>query len=193
MGLAEAQRLLARLWTDAPLRARFADDPSGVAAEFGLSPEEARGLEALSLGELDDFAGSLVRKRRGEVETLLPLTCKALGPGRFAELFRAHARDYVPAGIGKHRDDAVAFASSLGARVADPPWLGDLARLEAASILAYGPARRGLVLRLGHHPLELARAANGGGPAPRRRPTWVAWFRATAGGRLRRVVLSRPW
>jgi hypothetical protein len=193
MGLAEVQRLLARLYTDAPLRARFADDPVGVAAEFGLSPEEAEGLEGLPLGQLDDFAGSLVRKRRGEVESLLPLTYRALGPGRFASLFRRHAQGFVPAGIKKHRDDAVAFAAFLNVEVADPPWLGDLARLEASSILAHDPARRRLVLRLGHHPLELARVATDGGPAPGRRPTWAFWFRASAKGRLRRVVLSRPW
>src|SRR4051812_12929079 len=107
MGLAESQRLLARLYTDGPLRARFAADPSAVAAEFGLSPGEAATLAALPLDQVADFAGSLVRKRRGEVEPLLPLTPRALGPARLADLFRRHARAHVPSGIRKHRDDAV--------------------------------------------------------------------------------------
>ena len=113
MGLAEAQRLLARLATDATLRARFAADPEGVAAEFGLSPEEAAHFADLHQGQLDEFARSLIRKRLGEVESLLPLTSRALGPARLAALFRRHAGAHVPRGIKKHRDDAVAFASFL--------------------------------------------------------------------------------
>ena len=193
MGLAETQRLLARLYTDAPLRARFAADPAAVAAEFGLVPEEAASLASMPLGPLDDFAASLVRKRRGEVESLLPLASKVLGPARFAELFRRHALGHVPLGIKKHRDDAIAFAESLTRGGIDPPWLLDLARLEAGSLLAHDPARRRLVLRLGHHPLDLARAATGGGPTPKPRPTLIVWFRPWSKGQLRRVVLTRPW
>jgi hypothetical protein len=193
MGLAEAQRLLAGLATDAELRDRFAADPVGVAAEFGLSPAEASSFAGLHQGQLDEFARSLIQKRFREVESLLPLTAGAVGPARFAALFRRHAGVHVPQGIKKHRDDAVAFADFLVREKVEPPWLAELARLEAAALLAHDPARRWLVIRLGHHPSDLARAAAEGGPAPRPRPTYVAWFRPSSGGRLRRVVLALPW
>jgi hypothetical protein len=190
MGLAEAQRLLARLSTDAPLRARFRANPAAVAGEFGLTPDEARTLSALPIAQLDDFAASLIGKRRGEVEMLLPMTFRAIGPARFASLFRRHASAYVPSGIKKHRDDAIAFAGLL-AREPDPPWLADLARLEASSLIVQDPSRRWTAIRLRHHPADLARAAIEGGE-PGRRWTIVAWFRVGHGGFLRRVILARP-
>ena len=191
MGLAEAQRLLARLSTDAPLRARFATDPAAVLAEFGLSPEEAATFALIPRDQLDDFAGSLIGKRRGEVESLLPLSFRAIGPTRFAALFRRHASAFVPLGIKKHRDDAVTFAGFLAREAADPPWLADLARLESAALLAHDPRRRWTVLRLRHHPLDLARAATSE-ETPKRRPTLVLWFRLTRRGRLRRWIVTSP-
>jgi hypothetical protein len=193
MGLAESQRLLARLYTDAALRARFAADPVGVAGEFGLTSEEAKSLASLPIDQLDDFAGSLIRKRRGEVESLLPMTLRALEAARFASMFRRFVGGYVPIGIKKHRDDAVAFATFLAREVTDPPWLGDLARFEAASILARDPARRWTFLRLRHHPLDLARASSDRSIEPRPRWTWIVWFRLAASGRLRRVIFPGGW
>jgi hypothetical protein len=193
MGLAEAQRLLARLSTDAALRGRFAEDPAGVAAEFGLSPEGAASLAGLPFGQLEDFARSLVRKRRGEVESLLPLTFRAVETAQVAAWFTRHARSYVPLGIKKHRDDAVAFAGFLAREVVDPPWLSDLARFEAAALLAHDPGRRWVVLRLRHDPSGLVRSSIEGEPAPKTRPTLVVWFRLSTGGRLRRAVLTRLW
>ncbi len=192
MGLAESQRLLARLATDAALRARFAADPATVAAESGMDPAGSATLAALPIGPLDDFAGSLINKRRGEVGSLLPMTVRALGLGRFAALFRRHALGTVPAGIKKHRDDAVAFAASLAAGSVDPPWIVDLARLESAALLSHGAARRWTALRLRHRPADLARAAASGGPAPGPSPALVCWFRLTPRGRLRRAVLTLP-
>lgn len=189
MGLGESQRLLARLSTDADLRSRFADDPAGVAAGFGLSPTEAL---ALPFGQVEEFARSLVSKRRGEVESLLPLTCRALGSAKFADLFFRHARGYVPAGIKKHRDDAVAFAKFLAGSEVALAWVIDLARFEAAALLAHDPARRCVLARLRHHPADLARSATGEGRPPAGRPTLVAWSRWTRGGRLRLIVLSWP-
>ena len=193
MGLAESQRLLARLYTDAALRDRFAADPAGVADEFGLTSDEAKSLALLPIDQLDDFAGSLIRKRRGEVESLLPMTFRALEAPRFASLFRRFAQGYVPIGIKKHRDDAVAFAEFLAREVTDPPWLGDLARFEAASMMAHDPARRWTLLRLRHHPLDLARMAIDRTIPPRTRSTWIVWYRLAASGRLRRMMLSWPW
>ncbi len=189
MGLAESQRLLARLSTDAPLRVRFAADPAAVLAEFGLSAEEAATFAALPLDQLDDFAGSLIAKRRGEVESLLPLTFKAIGPSRFSALFRRHAASFVPVGIKKHRDDAVAFAAFLGRAAIDPPWHAEVARVEAAALLAHDPARRWRFLRLRHHPQELARSATSR-ETPRSRPTLIVWFRLGRQGRLRRWIVT---
>jgi hypothetical protein len=193
MGLAEAQRLLARLSTDAALRARYAVDPAGVASEFGLSPAEAASFDRLPAEQLDDFARSLVRKRLGAVESLLPLTRRAFGPARFASWFGRHARTHGPSGIKKHRDDAVAFASFLAGEASDPPWLADLARLESAALLAHDRGHRWSAIRLSYHPSDLARAAVEGGQSPRSRPTIVAWFRAMPATTPRRVVISRPW
>ncbi len=132
MGLAESQKFLARLSTDPALRARFASDPVAVATEFGLSFDERRSFEELTPGPITGFAGSLIGKRRGEVESLLPLTVRALGPDRFARLFRQHAANFVPAGIKKHRDDAVTFARWLAREVADPAWLAERVVAEAS-------------------------------------------------------------
>jgi hypothetical protein len=193
MGLAEAQRLLARLSTDASLRARFATDPAGVASEFGLSPAEAASFAEVPTGQLDEFARSLVRKRLGAVESLLPLTLRGFGPSRFASRFARHARTYIPTGIKKHRDDAVAFAVFLAGEASDPPWLADLARLEAAALLAHDPGHRWSLIRLRYHPADLARAVVEDGHLPGSRPTIVAWFRLSPASKLRRVVLARPW
>ncbi|WP_435011201.1 hypothetical protein P12x_002502 [Tundrisphaera lichenicola] len=190
MGLAESQRLLARLAVDAPLRARFRADPAAVADEFGLGPQEARTIAELPIAQIDGFAASLIAKRRGEVELLLPLTLRAVGPARFAALFRSHAATFVPSGIKKHRDDALAFAGLL-AREVDKPWMADLLRFEASTLRAHDPSRRWTLIRLHHHPIDLARAATEGGE-PRRRWTILAWFRRSPRGRLRRVILALP-
>ncbi len=190
MGLAESQKFLARLSTDPALRARFASDPVAVATEFGLSFDERRSFEELTPGPITGFAGSLIGKRRGEVESLLPLTVRALGPDRFARLFRQHAANFVPAGIKKHRDDAVTFARWLAREVADPAWLADLASLEAAALRTYSQGRRLDCVALKYRPTDLvqATAAN---PIPRR-ASLVIWFRISRNGRLRQVIFSRP-
>ena len=187
MGLAESQKLLARLATDAALRVRFASEPGAVAVEFGLTSDEIR---ALPIGPIEEFARSLIRKRRGEVESLLPCTFRALGTDRFASEFRRFASGSGLVGIKKHRDDAIAFAGFLEREGAG--WVGDLARLEAAGMLAYDPERRSSWIRLGHHPSDLARSSIEPGSIPKRRPTLVVWWRASAKGRLRRLVLARP-
>ncbi|WP_435017727.1 hypothetical protein TA3x_005347 [Tundrisphaera sp. TA3] len=193
MGLAERQRLLARLATDAGLRDRFADDPAAATAELGLSPDDAGWLAALSSGPLALFAGSLIAKRRGEVAKLLPGTARALGPARFSERFRRHASDRpIPGGPRKHRDDALGFAATIGRDAGDPPWVADLARLEAGALRAHDPARRLAAVGLGHHPADLALALDSG-VLPGRRPTLILWVRPRRGGRLRRLVVARPW
>jgi hypothetical protein len=192
MGLAERQRLLARLATDAGLRARLAADVAETLGALGLSPDDAAWLAALPSGQVDDFADSLIAKRRGEVAKLLPGTARALGAARFVDLFRHHASRPIPDGPRKHRDDAIAFAASLRRKPLEPPWLADLSRLEASALMAHDPARPRTICLLAHHPKDLARAVATGTP-PGGRPTLVAWFRLTRGGRPRRVIFTRPW
>ncbi|HWE37279.1 MAG TPA: hypothetical protein VG406_11990 [Isosphaeraceae bacterium] len=194
MGLAESQALLARLLVDAALRERFVADPTGVAAAFGLDAEEASGLARASADQVAWFADSLVRKRRGAVAKCLPLTRRALGGDRFDSLFRRHAAAFIPGGVARHRDDAIAFADLLG-RVEDiaTTWLGDLVRLEAASLRASEPVRRWSQCRLRHRPDAVLRAAlDGADPPPRPCPCLIVWFRTTRRGRLRRLVLAPP-
>ena len=193
MALADRQRILARLATDAPLRDQLAADPGALATTLGLDPDDAAWLAALPRESLDGFAGSLVAKRRGEVGKLLPLTARALGPVAFAERFREYAARPIPDGPRRHVADAVAFAATVGLGPDDPSWLADLARLEASNLRAHHePARRWIACRLGHRPADLGRAATGSGEIPPRRPTLVVWFRVRGRGRLRRVESICP-
>jgi hypothetical protein len=182
---------MARLATDPALRARFLADPTSVSAEFGLSPQETGPIEALLPGPIADFAGSLIHKRRREVESLLPITARALGPDRFFRLFRQHASGFVPSGVKKSIDDAVAFTRFLDRELADPDWLRDLARLEASAILAHALSRRWVTVKLRHHPDDLVRDSVETPIVPR--PCWVIWLRISSRSRPRRFVLRRPW
>lgn len=112
MGLAEVQALMAQLYTDAPLRERFFDDPTAVGLEFDLSGDEIRHLEHLSERQVGRFADALRGKRLHGVAKLLPLTREALGD-RLHDLFQRYAGTYAPRGIRKHRDDALAFATDV--------------------------------------------------------------------------------
>jgi hypothetical protein len=189
--------MLARLYTDAALRARFFDDPEAVGAELGLGWDDLTRLGPLSEAQVGRFARSLWSKRRKEVEKALPLTLLALGEDRFATLFLRHASGPVPSGVQKHRADAIAFAAFLedeaDAGHLGPAWVVDLMRYEAARLLAWDSTRRWLVLRLRHTLDDLVQAALGGGdPAPRSCPTLAVWFRPTRRGQLRNVALSLP-
>jgi hypothetical protein len=181
MGLADDQKLLARLATDATYRKRFLAEPEQV---------DRAGLSAR---EVERFARSLLRKRLGEVEKLLPLSRRALGEARFAELFLRFARGSVPSGVKKHRDDAVAFAESvIRAASVEPAWASDLLRYESAALAATDPALRFVFRGFRHAIADLARAATLGGPPPPTRPTLGVWFRLSPRGRLRHVLLSLP-
>jgi hypothetical protein len=196
MGLAHWQDLLARLYTDAALRERFAADPQAVGREFGLGPEEAARLAELSTAQLRHFAASLVTKRRREVEKQLPLARRALREAVFAELFRRHAAAFHPAGARKHRDDAVAFAAVLerAARAGEigPAWVADLVRYEAATLVMGDPSRLWAARRFRHSLVDLVRDGLEGGGAPPSRTSLVLWFRLARRGRVRRLVLALP-
>jgi hypothetical protein len=149
MGLAETQKVLARLYTDAGLRERFFADPLKTGEELGLGREEVRQLSLLSARQVNFFASSLHAKRLQEVRDLLPLTVRALGE-RAAPLFREYAETNLPGGIKKHRADAAAFAGHLtktGAiKGAGSEWVAELARYERAWLEA-ADMTRGVIAR----------------------------------------------
>lgn len=198
MGLAETQKFLARLYTDAGLRRRFFADPLRTGEEFGLGRDEARQLARLSERQVNFFADSLHAKRLQEVRDLLPLTVRALGT-RAASIFRDYAETNLPRGLRKHREDAAAFAVYLAESGAlggtESAWVADLARYEK-TWLEVADMRRGFVARRFRRDVnELARAAGRGDgrPASSRQTTLAMWFRLSPGRRLRHLVLRLPF
>jgi hypothetical protein len=196
MGLAQSQRLQARLYTDAALRERFLADPRGVGASFGVEPEDAEQLSRLAVEQVERLARSLLHKRRGAAVKLLPRAHRALGEARFAALFLRHAAGYVPSGVRKHGDDAVAFADFVARAVrggeVQPAWVADLIRYEAAWLVTRDPDRRWTACRLRHSVGDLVRATFRGECAPGPRPTLALWFRPSRSGRLWYLSLSMP-
>lgn len=197
MGLADCQKLQARLYTDADWRARFFADPRALGADFGLSAEEVDRLAQLSEFQVGRFADSLRHKRRNDVGKLLPLTRRVLGEARFAALWDRHGAAHGPNGGKGLRAGAIAFAIALEPEVRRgeirSPWMADLLRYEAARLVAADPTRRWTV-RYFHHPIaDLVRAVHARpGVPPPTKPTLAIWFRASRAGRLRHLVLSLP-
>jgi hypothetical protein len=197
MALAEVQRALARLYTDAALPARFRADPRAVGTELGLTAEEARQLGTLSVQQLRFFADTLRRKRLGEVRDLLPLTHRLLGQ-TFVALFWQFAPTYVPRGIHKHRDDALAFVRFLeytvGAAGLSPAWALNLARYEAARLEAAEPARRWTMRQFRYPVASVVQALAHETPpaALRPRPTTCLWLRLSSRHTPRYLQLALP-
>jgi hypothetical protein len=192
MALAHVQRLLARLFTDAAFRTAFFDDPVAVGRSSGLDSADAARLAGLFRAEVEQFAGTLRRKRADDSRKVLPLTARALG-----DAFRDHILS-ITAGAprpGRHRDDARALAEQLD-RLArsnklQPPWAADLARYE----LTFGDAlhcRAGVIVRRFRFPVaRLATAVLSGAPTAGIEPRvtvgmWVRWP-------WRRGLFHRMW
>ncbi len=97
MALAELQAAMARLYVDPVLRDRFFTDPAAVGAELGLDLEEALGLARTPRRQVDQFADSLLRKRRSQVRRVVPNAARAMG-SRFIEHFDRYTRS-------RHRGD----------------------------------------------------------------------------------------
>jgi hypothetical protein len=138
MGLTEIQAAQARLYTSENDRRAFYSDPGRTGAIWGLAPPDIDSLLRIPRPQIEAFARSLIAKRRGEVEKILPMTCFALGPA-LAPLFRRHAERYCPVGVHRHVDDASAFARFTAAQSSDgshtlPPWTADAARFELARL-----------------------------------------------------------
>jgi hypothetical protein len=204
MGLTELQPVLARLYTDATFREAFLADPAAFGVAHGLSGPDADAVVRLSVPQVEAFAGSLIAKRRNEVRKLLPVSCDLLGD-RFPRMFQCHARRYVPTGLRKHCDDAVAFAEFVAGVCtrrspddAPPPLDGpavDMLRYEAAWLRASDPACRWLAMRFDHY-MERAATADGESTGVQQRQAGIrfhVWFRFPPGERLFHVVIRRPW
>ncbi|MEW6729842.1 MAG: hypothetical protein AB1489_00770 [Acidobacteriota bacterium] len=138
MGLAQLQKVLAQLYTDAALRKEFFTDPQTTAPMLGLSVAEAMQLVGLCL-PITRFAHSLHHKRRDEAGQFLYFTQRALG-AQFDTIFLEYANSYLPEGINKPREDAIAFVAFLE-RTAPihyndiQPWIIEVARYEADRLI----------------------------------------------------------
>lgn len=197
MGLAEQQRLLARLYTDATFRERFLADPQRGSEELGLAPEDIPRLMQLSSAQVRYFARSLYRKRLGVVQKLLPATSRATGP-RFETFFKEFAETVTPAGPKKHREDALAFARFLQQRVRRdgmfPAWLADVIRYEVAWLQATDASSH-IIIRWFRYPVGTMLRVLEEASEPflvARQHTLAFWFRPHGRARLRHAVLVFP-
>jgi hypothetical protein len=185
MALAQTQQVLAQLYTNTEFRERFFANPQTVGVELGLSCDEAQQLAQLSQQEVNVFANSLKWKRLGEIRELLPRTAKALGRN-FTTLFWRYAETYLPTGIKKHREDAIAFANFI-IKVAQnddivPAWVVDLVSYEKTWLLAYKPGNYFKVCWLGH---AVHRDCT-------TQPTLAIWLRFGERSQLYHIILSLP-
>lgn len=184
------QRTLARLYTDGLFRERFFANPAATGEELGLTPDEAKQLGG-SRASISAFARSLQIKRLGEAGHLLPATRRALG-ARYGALFLEYAAAPPPAGRHKVSQDAFRFLCFLVSRhqASLEPWIVDLARFEAAWILAGFPTVR-IVARLFRWPVH--RLARGEAASTKKPERYLGiWFRLTPRHRLRHYWLRLP-
>jgi len=143
MGLAEQQKALAHLYTNAELRERFLADAVSVGKEIGLSENEARKIAEVSVDEFNFFSESLVWKRLNEVKKLLPLVNKAMEKD-FEKKYFEFSSTFNPASVRKHLEDAIAFCGYIE-RASEKAWLCDLVRFEKARLEFNGLNRKCLL------------------------------------------------
>ena len=178
MGLAQTQQVLAQLYTDTELRLRFFANPQAVGVELGLNGDEAQQLAEFA-AYINTFANSLKWKRLGEVRELLPRTAKVLGKD-FTALFWQYAETYLPQGIKKHREDAIAFANYLEKTTSD--LVRDLVRYEKIWLLTYQSDRCFQICWFNYAIQSDYKA----------QPTIAIWFRMSAIAKLHHIVRSLP-
>ncbi|NES85000.1 MAG: hypothetical protein F6K10_28300 [Moorea sp. SIO2B7] len=197
MGLVEGQKFLAQIYTNQEVRASFFVDPQGVGKEFGLSVEEVNNLAQLSVQQVNFFASYLRNKRLNEVCKLLPLTYKVLGKV-FIQLFGIYAQNYVPKGIKKHRNDAIAFSHFIeqvaSSEKIEPLWVLDLLRYETIWLKVADPSCRWQIFWFRHSIKDLAKSVkiNPEKAILLRQTTLAVWFRFSKERQLRHIILSLP-
>lgn len=189
MDLNQTQRLLARLFTDRQFRERFFADPQLAGDELGLTPGEVHQLLALSNTEVSAFAQTLHRKRLAEIRRLLPLTCRAIGPG-LDELFARHASAFHPSGSRRDLADAHEFAVFLGKVDSVPRHLAELAAYESIWLRFRGGRHWLQIAWFGSDPRDAWRRRAGPARLAPRRGTLALWFRFA--GRVRHLLVAWP-
>lgn len=133
MGLKEQQDLLARLYTDVDLYARFSSQPRQVGAKFNLTESEIDDLAALAETEVKCFADSLFWKRFRGVEKLLPTSLWFIG-NDFERFFREFSARFDPTSVKKHLEDSLAFSEWLGKGGRLAPVAADILKFESTRL-----------------------------------------------------------
>lgn len=193
MGLAQTQQVLAQLYTNTEFRQRFFANPQDFGAELGLSLDEAQQLAELSAKEVKIFANSLKWKRLAEVRGLLPRTARALGKN-FTALFWRYTDTYLPQGIKKHREDAIAFADFIvkviSVECIELAWISDLVVYEKTWLLVYKHHSRLRVCWF-HYPIgKLGSPEDMNGVMMQ--PTMAIWWRLSVRSRFHHFLISLP-
>jgi hypothetical protein len=133
------QACLARLYVDEPFRKLFRVDSQAALEGYELAPEEVGALRALDSARLDQFASSLVSKRRKPVERAYPLLF-ALNAAVMRRYYRRFFHLYPARARQGHHQDAVDFGEfieeSLVGTEQVPAYARDLARYERLYYLA---------------------------------------------------------
>lgn len=147
MGLAEQQRALARIYTDADWREAFRAEPGSLGAGLGLSQAEIDALLA-RWDDLEYFAATLSQKRWQSALRYFPRSQALLGEALKSH-FRAYARAPMPAGSNRHARDALGFLRWLKPRLTAPSRsLRDALGYEIACLRAMLAARGCLLVAL---------------------------------------------
>lgn len=175
MELTHIQVALARLSTDAVLRARFGLDPVATAESLGLCAEDAASLARMNAAGLDRFASTLVRKELKRMRHVLPRLCRVLGD-RLQPLM-AEFRQASPSQVDS---SARGFAEFIARRLQHESLTRDVARLEGL-IIRVRQSRRAIGVCCVDHRLDDARGSQGTLASKRRRMAIV--FRIA--GRIR--------
>ena len=115
--------------------------------------EAPAGVPGVSRGGVARLSEIALRKRAAAVRALLPRTCARLGRAAFDARYRAFARSHGDIGPAEYREEAIAFARSLGETVA---------RVDARFARAHGPERSFAVVREGGRVTLIVRWRRGG-------------------------------
>lgn len=102
MGLAQLQSALAQLYTQAAAREELQKDPGAFATRHQLTIGEAGELASRVLGDAEDFANALFRKRRDEAAKSIDLVVEKLP--KFAGWFAKYAESNP---LGAQRNPAL--------------------------------------------------------------------------------------
>jgi hypothetical protein len=133
LSTSELQACLGRIYADPAFRKLFFNDPDLTTAGYALRPEEHSALHDLDKDAIENFASSLVAKRRGAMTRSYPLTF-GLGSARIDQYFKRYCAMNRVGGRHISREDALQFGPFLEASLADlgdaPKYAADLVRFE---------------------------------------------------------------